>query len=97
VAARRNRTVTYDPLYDQQLAEIHPDFFRADECLGGLLEVLLKDPTLGYQSRAEPNVWYYPLARDDFPPVTVFYTFDDARLVFLSIRRLDEGNGRLDI
>lgn len=96
MAARKSRSVIYDDLYNQQLEAIHPDFFRADECLSGLLEVLLKDPTLGYQSHSEPNVWYYPLVRDDFPPVSVFYTFDDARLIFLSIRRLDSGNGHFD-
>lgn len=83
----------YDPLYDQQLSEIEPDFFRTDECLSGLLEAMLKNPRLGYCSRLEPSVWYYPLVREDFPPVFVFYTSDDTRLVFLSIRRLSDGNG----
>ena len=90
---RPNRAIIYESQYLAELEQIQPDFFRADESLAGLLWVLVRDPTQGYQSRTAPDVWYYPLVRGDFPPVTVFYTFNDERLCFLSIRRLDEGNG----
>lgn len=90
---RPNRAISYTPEFDEHLAAISGDFYRADECLQGLEWVLVRDPTLGYQSHAAPNVWYYPLVRGDFPPVCVFYTFNDEKLCFLDIRRLDEGNG----
>jgi len=89
---RPNRAIIYEPQYVSELESICPDQFRADECLQGLLWVLVQDPRQGFQS-SDPDVWYFPLVRKDFPPVYVFYTFNDEQLCFLSIRRLDEGNG----
>jgi len=89
---RPNRAIIYEPQYVSELEAIEPDQFRADECLQGLLWVLVQDPTQGFRSN-DPDVWYFPLVRRDFPPVYVFYAFNDEKLCFLSIRRLDEGNG----
>jgi hypothetical protein len=94
---RPSRAIIYEPQYTAELERIEPDFFRADECLSGLLWVLIRDPTLGYQSTDDPNVWFYPLHRDDFPGVVVYYTFDDTKLCFLSIRRIDELNGHHEV
>ncbi len=88
----KSRRIVYEPQWDIELAAICADFFRADECLSGLEWVLIRAPTLGYRV-GNSNVWYFPLVRDDFPPVYVYYTFDDEAIYFLSIRRLDAGNG----
>lgn len=40
---RPNRSIVYDERFDRELAEIEPDFGRADECLSGLEWVLI-DP-----------------------------------------------------
>lgn len=89
---RPNRSIVYDPDFDAQLTAIKGDFFAAEECLQGLLWILVRDPEAGFLSDT-PHVWYFPLVRSDFPPVTVFYTFNDTELCFLGIERLDAGNG----
>ncbi|MEX2118412.1 MAG: hypothetical protein WD847_02280 [Pirellulales bacterium] len=89
---RPNRSIVYEERFDRELEQIEPDFVQADECLRGLEWAFVRRPELGYQSSQDSKVWYFPLVRDDFPPVCVFYTFDDKSLCFLSIR-LMPGNG----
>ncbi|MBI1899492.1 MAG: hypothetical protein HYS13_00080 [Planctomycetia bacterium] len=93
-ASNLPRDIVYEPQFDDELAQIQPDFWRADEAMQGVEHLLGRFPQVGYQVQDSP-VWYFPLLNpvEDFPPVYIFYTFDDKQVFFLSIRRMSTGNG----
>jgi hypothetical protein len=79
------REVIYEPEFDQQLKQVSPDFFRADEFIQGSEWVLARDPESG--SRVSESVWILPsidIGRDNCK-ATIFYTFNDHKVWMLAI------------
>jgi hypothetical protein len=85
------RDFVYEPRFEAEAAAIDGDFHRMDEVMMYVEAVLRTDPEFGLQT-STPTVWVAPIV---FPGETtsgaqaasIFYTFDDARVRLLSIRR----------
>ena len=88
------REVIYEPQFDDELTRIQPDFFRADECLQGAEWLLARAPEQGYRGNPRSSVWILPVVDvPNFPPVVIYYTFDDRYVYMLSIQLGSTGNG----
>lgn len=86
------RTPKYDPEFDSELAELHSDWFRAEEFVQGVEWVLVHDPTAGRRLSDYSMLWCISVAAiDDVPSAMVYYSFDDTAVYFHSIKVLDDG------
>jgi hypothetical protein len=91
---RHLRKVKYEQRFDDELKQIEPDFWRADECLQGAEWLLARDPERGYRANPSSNVWILPVVDvPGFRPVVIYYTFDDRYVYMLSIQLSSGGDG----
>ena len=78
------RSVIYEFRFVDRLAEIQPNFERADAFMQGVEWLLARSPESGTRI-AGTDVWCMPAA-DVFPQaLSIFYTFDDKRVWLLSL------------
>jgi hypothetical protein len=84
--------IIYDPEYEHERAGFIASYARAHDIIDGLEWRLAHGPTEGYKS-ATDGVWYFP-ALDYDPTPSIFYSFDDEIIYFLSVTVLHEGNGK---
>jgi len=88
---RIGRGFIYEPRFEAEAAAIDSDTERMDEAIRYVEEVLKTAPEFGLQT-ATPAVWVAPVVFSDgttsgAQAASIFYTFDDERVRFLSIRR----------
>ncbi len=81
--ATRRRTIVYDPLFEEQMAEFEPNIKRADEFIEGAETILSRSPESGFQLE-DSSVWFVPGHTVD---LVLYYTFDENHVYFLSIQR----------
>jgi hypothetical protein len=85
------RGVVYEGRFEAEAAEIDSDIHRMDEVLRYVEKVLALDPEFGLPTEV-PSIRVAPIV---FPGPTssgaqaasIFYTFDDEHVRFLSMRR----------
>ncbi len=83
------RDVAYSERYEKELSEFDSDVKRTDEFLQGAVWTLSRNPEHGTQISKNSPVWFLPI--EDTPtatPVAIYYTFNEKKVVFLSIRKV---------
>ncbi len=78
------RSVSYEPLFDEKLRAIQPDFERADAFIQGVEWLLSRKPEAGTQIGGTA-VWCIPAADVFVKPLMIFYTFTATKVHMLSI------------
>ena len=79
------RTIIRSHQFEDELKKIEKEAKRADEFVEGAEFVLCREPTIGTQI-GNTHVWFLPVAQSaTVSPVVLYYTFDDDRVIFLSI------------
>ena len=81
--APKIRTISYDPLFEREMAAIEPNVRRADELLDGAVTILSRSPESGFQL-GKSSVWFVPGHTVD---LVIYYTFDEDQVYFLSIQK----------
>lgn len=84
--APKERNIAREPLLEQELMQLGLDAISADEFTRGAEWILSRDAEYG--TRVAKDVWFLPVAQHS-PPISasLYYTFDENRIYFLSIRR----------
>jgi hypothetical protein len=82
----KERPVLREPLFEQELMQLGLDAVSADEFTRGAEWILSRNARYG--TKVAKDVWFLPIAQLS-PPISasLYYTFDDTRIYFLSIRR----------
>jgi len=83
----RIREIVYDDRFLADLYSLEGNPQIADEFLEGAEYVLSREPRLGTQIFHGSPVWFLPIADIlRLPPLSLFYTFDDHHVFFLSLK-----------
>jgi hypothetical protein len=77
------RTIVKNSRFEKELEAIESVVEKADKFLEGVEMVLARLPQCGHQL-GNSNVWFIPGWTVD---LAIYYSFDDERVVLLSIRR----------
>ncbi len=83
------RNIVYEKQFDVELATIEPDSERADDLIRGIAWVLQRDPRHGTRVTSDPPVWFVPACDLYDLPYVIYYTFDEKKVYFVSIRQRD--------
>ena len=78
------RTIIRTARFHQEMSRIEPDVQRADEFLEGVETILARRPQSGYALEGS-SVWFIAGYTVD---LSLFYTFDDNHVYFLSIEKI---------
>lgn len=79
------RKLYQDDEFAKQYADLQQHVPRLDEFMRGLKHKLLTNPEFGTQIQHDPPVWFVGMPDIVAKPIGVSYTFDDDRVVLLSI------------
>lgn len=79
------REIIKERRFERELRAIEANPHRADELLEGVEFTLARDPREGVQLAPQCPVWFMPVGRDNTSGIAVFYTFDNNRVILLSI------------
>lgn len=85
-----SREIVHEHEFDAQLSRLIVDQESANEFIAGAEEMLAKDPRGGMPATKHGSVWYLVMAPVDGRRVSLFYTFDDHSVAFLSILPFDD-------
>ncbi len=80
------RTIVEDARFLSELQGLETNPHRADEIVDGAKWVLSRDPYHGVQLAPRSDVWFLPILLPG-SGVSLYYTFDDKTVRFLSIRQ----------
>lgn len=84
---RKHREIVEEHRFTEELAKLIGNARRADEFVDGAVWVLSRDPKSGTPIGKGP-VHFLPVGGSAIiDPVVLYYTFDDERVYFLSIRK----------
>jgi hypothetical protein len=83
------REIVRQGLFDQELMLLGLDSVSADEFTEGAEWVLHRNAEYG--TKISKNVWFLPISRSSLGvSASLYYTFDDKKVYFLSIQRAPE-------
>lgn len=83
------REICYSKQYEKELSEFDSDVKRTDEFMRGAVWTLSRNPEHGTRIAKNSRVWFLPI--EDTPtatPVAVYYTFNENKVLFLSIKKV---------
>ena len=82
-----HRVVIRDPEFEAELMLLGPGARWADEFLAAVEWLLARDPEVGFSYGNE--IWSLDTAEFTLAePLTVFYTFDEATVTLMAIRKI---------
>lgn len=81
----RLRTIIRDAVFEAEMQKIEGDVQKADEFLRGAETVLSREPEAGHHVGGGSHVRFLPGYTVD---LAIYYTFDDANVYLLSIRKV---------
>ena len=84
------REIIREPEFEEQLARLQPNAEEADDFTLGAEYVLASNPKSGIPATSDGNVWYLPMCPVRGRRVSLFYSFDEDTVYFLSILAHDE-------
>ena len=83
------RHVIREHRFERELRALIPDGRKADEFIEAAEYVIARDPHAGIcLPLLEPPLWLMPLPLIGGEQVSLFYTFDETTVTFVSIQRL---------
>lgn len=87
----RRRTVVYEHTFLKELYELECDPIKADLFIEGVEQHLACAPDIGTQAYEGSLIWFLSVSElSDFPPLMIFYTFNESTVYRLSIRLQSE-------
>jgi hypothetical protein len=85
-----SREVIKEHEFEDQLSRLLVNLEDADDFIAGAEEMLARDPSGGMQVSPNGKVWYLPMSPVRGRRVSLFYSFDEERVVFLWIVAHDD-------
>ena len=78
--------VVREEAFEEELAFLIHNAREADEFVEGAEYILARDPCAGRFIGGEPELWFMPMAPIRGQQVSLFYTFNDLTVFFVSVR-----------
>ena len=76
--------------FEEQSRALIIDTEDADEFTAGAEDLLSREPESGVPASRDGSIWFLPMAPVRSRRVSLFYTFDETTVVFLSILASDD-------